>query len=415
MKPDRRAALPFILITVFLDVLGIGVVIPVLPVLVGEFTKSRDLQSYWYGALVASYGVMQFLSAPLLGALSDRFGRRPVLLVSIFGLGCNWLLQGLAGSVWVLLVARLVGGVTGASFSVASAYIADVTSPEQRSKSFGLLGAVFGLGFICGPMIGGLLGSYNLRLPFFVAASLSLLNWLYGFFVLPESHPRKKRSRFSIAKANPFTALAALSRIRGVGGLIGVYTLTVLAQGILQTTWVLYTGFRFGWGPRENGISLFVVGVAAAIAQGGLLGALLKRIGEERTTVLGLASAAVAFVLYGLAQHGWMMYVIILANLLGFTAGPALQGIVSKAVDPSRQGVTMGTLNAISSITIVVAPLIGTSLLARVGNLSRTDWRVGVSFFLSAALQTVALVNALRHFRASGSLAAQIPAMRQKS
>ncbi|MGA8657276.1 MAG: TCR/Tet family MFS transporter [Chthoniobacterales bacterium] len=415
MKPDRRAALPFILITVFLDVLGIGVVIPILPVLVGEFTKSRDLQSYWYGALVASYGVMQFLSAPLLGALSDRFGRRPVLLVSIFGLGCNWLLQGLARSVWVLLAARLVGGVTGASFSVASAYIADVTSPEQRSKSFGLLGAVFGLGFICGPMIGGLLGSYNLRLPFFVAASLSLLNWLYGFFVLPESHPREKRSRFSIAKANPFTALAALSKIRGVGGLIGVYTLTVLAQGILQTTWVLYTGFRFGWGPRENGISLFVVGVAAAIAQGGLLGALLKRIGEERTTVLGLASAAIAFVLYGLAQHGWMMYVIILANLLGFTAGPALQGIVSKAVDPSRQGVTMGTLNAISSITIVVAPLIGTSLLARVGNLSRTDWRVGVSFFLSAALQTVALVNALRHFRANGSLAAQIPAMRQKS
>jgi DHA1 family tetracycline resistance protein-like MFS transporter len=264
-------------------------------------------------------------------------------------------------------------------------------------------------------MIGGLLGSYNLRLPFFVAASLSLLNWLYGFFVLPESHPREKRSRFSVAKANPFTALAALSKIRGVGGLIGVYTLTVLAQGILQTTWVLYTGFRFGWGPRENGISLFVVGVAAAIAQGGLLGALLKRIGEERTTVLGLASAAIAFVLYGLAQHGWMMYVIILANLLGFTAGPALQGIVSKAVDPSRQGVTMGTLNAVSSITIVVAPLIGTSLLARVGNLSRTDWRVGVSFFLSAALQTVALVNALRHFRANGSAAAQIPAMRQKS
>jgi DHA1 family tetracycline resistance protein-like MFS transporter len=399
MKPDRRAGMRFILFAVFMDVLGIGVIIPVLPSLVGEFTSSRDLQSYWYGALAATYGTMQFFCAPLLGALSDRFGRRPVLLVSIFGLGVDFLLTALAPSLWVLLVARVIGGATGASFSVANAYAADVSSAEERSKSFGLLGAVFGLGFIIGPMVGGLLGAYDLRLPFFAAAGLSVINWMYGFFVLPESHPRSERSTFDIAKANPFSALLALVQLRGVGGLIGVYALTVLAQFILQTTWVLYTEFRFGWGPRENGFALFVVGVVAALVQGGLLGILLKRVGEVRTTLLGMTSGAIAYLLYGLAQQGWMMYAVIAVNLLGFAVAPALQGIVSKAVDPRKQGVTMGSLNAINSIMIVVAPLIGTSLLAQVSHLPRTDWRVGSTFFLCAVLQVCAIALAYRHFR----------------
>jgi MFS transporter, DHA1 family, tetracycline resistance protein len=408
MRKDRRAGIPFILITVFLDMLGIGLVIPVLPSLVGTLTTGRELQSYWYGALLASYGITQFLGAPLLGALSDRFGRRPVLLASIFGLGLNFLLTAVSPWLWLLLVSRLIGGATGASFSVASAYIADVTTPEQRSKSFGILGAVFGLGFVCGPMLGGLLGSYNLRLPYFVSASLSLLNWLYGFFVLPESHPRDQRAAFSIAKANPFSSLAALSRLRGVGGLISVYALTMLAQLIVQSTWVLYTNFRFEWGPRENGISLFVVGVASALAQGWLLGRLLKRFGELSTALFGLTSGFLAYVFYGAATEGWMMYAIIIANLLGFTAGPALQGIVSKSVDAHKQGVTMGSLTAISSIMGVVGPLTGAPLLAFVGHLHPRDWRVGITFFLCAFLQAIALVQAIRHFRKSAVQAAEI-------
>jgi len=408
MRKDRRAGIPFILITVFLDMLGIGLVIPVLPSLVGTLTTGRELQSYWYGALLASYGITQFLGAPLLGALSDRFGRRPVLLASIFGLGLNFLLTAVSPWLWLLLVSRLMGGATGASFSVASAYIADVTTPEQRSKSFGILGAVFGLGFVCGPMLGGLLGSYNLRLPYFVSASLSLLNWLYGFFVLPESHPRDHRAPFSMAKANPFSSLAALSRLRGVGGLISVYALTVLAQFIVQSTWVLYTNFRFEWGPRENGISLFAVGGASALAQGWLLGRLLKRFGELRTALFGLSSGFLAYVLYGAATEGWMMYAIIVANLLGFTAGPALQGIVSKSVDAHKQGVTMGSLTAINGIMGVIGPLTSAPLLAFVGHLHPRDWRAGITFFLCAFLQAIALVQAMRHFRKTTVQTAEI-------
>jgi MFS transporter, DHA1 family, tetracycline resistance protein len=401
MKNHRQAGLPFILVTVFLDMLGIGLVIPVLPSLVGTLTTGRDLQSYWYGALLASYGITQFLGAPLLGALSDCFGRRPVILISIFGLGLNFLLTAISPWLWLLLVSRLISGATGASFSVASAYIADITAPEQRSKSFGMLGAVSGLGFVCGPMLGGLLGSFSLRLPYFVSASLSLLNWLYGFFVLPESNPRDRRAPFSIAKANPLSALAALSRLHGVGSLISIYTLTILAQFIVQSTWVLYTNFRFGWGPAENGISLFVFGMASALAQGCLLGPLLKRLGELRIALFGLTSSVLANVLYGAAVQGWMMYAIIFANLLGFTAGPAFQGIVSKSVGAHKQGITMGSLTAINSIMGVVGPLAGTPLLALVGHLPPTDWRVGITFFLCALLQTIALVQALRYFQKS--------------
>jgi MFS transporter, DHA1 family, tetracycline resistance protein len=310
----------------------------------------------------------------------------------------NFLLTAVSPWLWLLLVSRLIGGATGASFSVASAYIADVTTPEQRSKSFGILGAVFGLGFVCGPMLGGLLGSYSLRLPYFVSASLSLCNWLYGFFVLPESHPRDQRAPFSIAKANPFSSLATLSRLRGVGGLISIYALTTLSQSIVQSTWVLYASFRFDWGPRENGISLFVVGVAAALAQGWLLGRLLKRFGELRTALLGLASGFLAYVFYGAATAGWMMYAIIIANLLGFTAGPALQGIVSKSVDANKQGVTMGSLTAISSIMGVIGPLTSAPLLAFVGHLNPRDWRAGATFYLCAILQAIALALAIRHF-----------------
>ncbi|MFZ0504891.1 MAG: TCR/Tet family MFS transporter [Chthoniobacterales bacterium] len=395
----RKAGLPFILATVFLDMLGFGIVIPVLPALVSSMTADKPAQAYWYGALLASYGLAQFFSAPLLGAISDRFGRRSVLLISIFGLGLNFLITAISPWLWLLLVSRLIGGASGASYTVAGAYIADVTTPENRSRSFGLMGAVFGLGFICGPMIGGLLAANNLRLPYFAAAVLALLNWLNGYFILPESLSKERRTAIDFKKVNPFSAILALTQVRGIGSLVLVYIFSVFGQFMLQTTWVLYTSFRFGWGPQANGISLFVVGIASTIAQAGLLGVLLKRFGDTRTALAGMASSSVAYVLYGLAFQGWMMYAIILINVLGFVINPALQGIVSKAVDPRHQGIMLGSLNSISSIMGVIAPLVGAPLLAQVSGLQATDFRVGIVFFVAALAQGTAFVQAYFHFR----------------
>jgi len=390
--------MPFIFVVVFIDVLGIGIALPVLPLLVGEFTGSRELQSYWYGALVIVYGVMQFFCAPLLGALSDRFGRRPLLLWSLLGLGTHFLLLALAPSLLWMFVARVLGGTAGASFTVANAYASDVTAAENRAAAFGVIGAAFGLGFIFGPMIGGLLGAESLRLPFYAAASLSLVNAAYGYFIVPESLPRDRRTAFSIKRANPVAALLALARHREIGSLVAVFALAVLAQLILQFTWVLFTHFRFGWGPRENGFSLFLVGLVATVVQGAFLKRLLGRFGEVRLALTGLAVGTVAYLLYGLAQHGWMMYAIIVGNFLSFAVGPALQGVVSNAVSASEQGVTLGALNSVQSIMFVVAPSIGTPLLAQVAQLPPSDWRVGATFFVSAVLQALALLLARRHF-----------------
>jgi MFS transporter, DHA1 family, tetracycline resistance protein len=244
-----------------------------------------------------------------------------------------------------------------------------------------------------------LLAANNLRLPYFAAAVLALLNWLNGYFILPESLPKDRRTAIDFKKVNPFSAIIALTQVRGIGNLVLVYIFSVFGQFLLQTTWVLYTSFRFGWGPQENGTSLFVVGIVSAVVQAGLLGMLLKRLGDTRTALAGMASSAVSYVLYGLAFQGWMMYAIILVNMLGFVINPALQGIVSKAVDTRHQGITLGSLNSISSIMGVIAPLVGTPLLAQVSGLPATDWRVGTVFFLAALAQGIAFVQAYFHFR----------------
>jgi len=407
MQPRRRAGLSFILVTVFLDTLGFGIVIPVLPALVATMTPDKQSQAHWYGLLLGSYGFAQFFSAPLLGAISDRYGRRTVLLVSIFGLGLNFLITAVSPWLWLLLLSRLIGGASGASFTVAGAYTADITPGDERSRSFGLLGAIFGLGFICGPILGGLLSTGGLRLPYFAAAGFSLLNWVYGFFVLPESLPSDRRSAIDFTKANPFSALIALSKVQGVGSLVRVYILTAFPQLILQTTWVLYTTFRYGWGPRENGFSLFVVGIASAVGQAVLLRFLLRKLGDVKTALLGLASSSIAYVLYGLATQGWMIYAIILANLCGFVAGPALQGIVSKTVDSRHQGITLGSLNSINSIMGVIAPLAAAPILAAVSRLDPGDWRAGATFFVAAIAQLLALGQAYLHFRSRGLIRAE--------
>jgi DHA1 family tetracycline resistance protein-like MFS transporter len=395
----RKPAIGFILVTVLIDVMGIGLLLPVLPSLVGEFTASRDAQTYWYGALMFTFGCAQFLCAPLLGALSDRYGRRPVLLAAITGLGTMFYLSAVVTSLPALLATRVLGGALAANFSVANAYVADITAPEHRAASFGKIGAAFGIGFIVGPALGGVLGGFDIRWPFYVAAALSFLNALYGAFVVPESLPAERRRPVAWTRANPFVALAGLARLRAVGVLVAVIALVNLAQFILHGTWVLFTGFRFGWGPTENGMSLFVVGLGAALIQGVLLGRLLQRHGERRIIIAGVTSGLIAFTLYGLAAYGWMMYAIIAANLLAFAVAPALNATVSKAADPREQGLAMGALSSLASLMAVIAPLLGAPLLAEVSHLPSGDWRIGAPFFLSAALQVVALMLAVWHFR----------------
>jgi DHA1 family tetracycline resistance protein-like MFS transporter len=398
----RKPALPFILITVVIDVMGFGLLLPVLPALVGEFTGSRDAQTYWYGAMIIAFGLTQFVCAPILGALSDRYGRRPVLLLSIAGLGTMFLLSALVNSVQALVALRIFGGALAANFAVANAYVADITTPENRAKSFGMIGAAFGIGYVVGPMVGGLLGSIDVRLPFYFAAGLSVVNLLYGWLVLPESLPpraRNERAPFDFRRLNPVSSLAGLTRLRAVGVLVAVIALANLAQFILHTTWVLYTTFRFGWGPRETGLSLFVVGLTAAMVQGGLLGWLLRSFGERRLVLAGLASGTLAYLAYGFTTVGWMMYAIIFANLLAFAIGPALHAIVSKAADPKEQGLAMGSLSSMNSLLAATAPLLGTPLLAEASHLPAGDWRIGAPFFLSAALSATAFLLAVLHFR----------------
>jgi DHA1 family tetracycline resistance protein-like MFS transporter len=396
---QETAAMPFIMLTVLIDMVSIGLIIPVLAPLVGTFTGSQTDQAFWYGMVSLAFGVANFFGSPVLGAASDHFGRRPVLLLSTFGLGFAYLVTATTSSLVVLLLSRIVSGATAASFSVANAYVADITPPERRGQSFGVIGDAFGIGFIIGPLLGGQLAHIDLRLPFLVAAAMSLLNWCYGFFLLPESLPVDRRQPLSWQRANPLGALLHLSRLRGAGGPIAVFALSMLAQWILQCTWVLYTTFRFGWHPNQNGFALFVVGVSAFVTQGVLLGRLIRRFGEPRLALLGLASSTLAFIGYGLATAGWVMYLLILANMLSFTIAPALQAIISRAADPRDQGFTQGSLSAIQSLCTVAAPLIGPPLLAQVSHLPAHDWRIGITFFVSAACQGLALVLAWRLFR----------------
>ncbi|MGZ8321314.1 MAG: TCR/Tet family MFS transporter [Telluria sp.] len=395
----RPPNLNFVLVSIFIDMLGIGLIVPVMPLLVGEFVKARDEQALWFGVLTMVFGLMQFIFMPALGALSDRVGRRPVLLYSIAGMCINFLVTAWAPSLAWLFIARIVGGMSSASMSVASAYASDITTHENRAKSFGKIGATFGLGFICGPMLGGLLGDISLHLPFYVAAALSAANLVYGYLAVPESLPISQRSPLSAARLNPFTSLRKLLGRTEIRGLNHVYALMVFAQITLQSTWVLYTTFRFGWTPRENGIALFCVGMAAAVVQAGLLGMLIRRFGEVRLALIGLASAFITFILYGLATEGWMMYVFILTNLLGFAAGPALQGIISKASPANEQGELMGSLQSISSLAVIVMPIAGTAILGMTSSLPPQDWRAGTTFFACAALQAGALVLAWRYFK----------------
>jgi DHA1 family tetracycline resistance protein-like MFS transporter len=322
-----------------------------------------------------------------------------VLLLGFFGLAISFFGTALATAIWMLIVVRVLSGSMQATALVANAYVADITPPPDRARRFGLIGAMFGLGFILGPVMGGLLGAIDLRLPFFAAGSLSLVNLLYGWFVLPESLPAASRRAFDWRAAfNPITALTELGRLGGIGRLVAVIACSALAQFMLYTTWVLDATFKFGWGPKENGWSLFAVGVMSALVQGVLLGRLLKRFSPQRLAIAGLVSSTLAYIGWGAATEGWMMFAVIGCNVLGFTVAASMQSIVSGAADASIQGRTMGAVSGLQSLMAVVAPLIGAPLLGIVSHLPRGDWRLGAPFYFCALVQAIALGLAWTHF-----------------
>ena len=394
-------ALVFILITVFIDVLGIGIIIPILPELIKEFSGgSTAAAGRWFGVLAATYAVTQFVFAPILGALSDRVGRRPVILISLLGLGIDYIIMGLAPSMGWLFVGRLVAGVMGASITTANAYIADVSEPELRARNFGFVGVAFGLGFIFGPAVGGLLGGIDLRLPFFASAGLALVNFLYGIFVLPESLPPEKRDAFSWRKANPVGSILVLRSYPLVSGLAVSFVFIVLAQRGLETVWVLYTGHKFGWDELANGLSLALVGLMAAIVQGGLVQPVIKRIGERRAVLRGIVLAVITYLGYGLATAGWMLIAFIIFGSIGGVAGPALQSLVAGSVEPQDQGKVQGGLQSLMSLTSILSPLIFTAGLFSYFTSPAAPFQLpGAPFLLGAAMYATAFVIVFRLFR----------------
>lgn len=402
----RKAAMSFILIAVLIDMVSIGLIIPVLPPLVGTFTQSETEHTLAQLAVAFAFGIANFFGSPILGGLSDRFGRRKVMLIGFSGLALSFFVTAMADALWMLVVVRLFSGAMQANAAVANAYVADITPPAERAKRFGLLGAAFGMGFILGPVMGGLLGSIDLHLPFYVAGTLALLNWLYGFFVLPESLAPEHRRPFQWRKANPFAALGRLRGLSGVGPLIYVIAFSGLAQLVIQTSWVLYNQHKFGWGPRENGLSLFVVGLMSVLVQGVLLQPLLRWLGVRKLVLFGLISSIATNIVWGLSTESWMMVAIIFLNVAGVAAAPAMQSLISNAADARTQGETMGAVAAINSLMAVISPICGLGLMALVAELPKTDWRLGAPFYLCALLQLTSLCFAWRHFHTDPPAAA---------
>ena len=398
-RRERTAAMPFIMLTTLIDMMAIGLIVPVLPALVGSLTGSQADQAFWYGAVTFAFSLANFFSSPILGALSDRHGRRPVLLIGFCGLALSFFATALATAVWMLIAVRLVSGAMQSNLAIANAYVADITAPEERARRFGMLGAMFGVGFILGPVMGGLLGAISLQLPFFAAGSLALLNFLYGYFVLPESLPEARRRRFNLKAANPVASLRGLAQTKGAGLLVAVVACSGLAQFVLYTSWVLYTTFKFGWGPLENGWSLAAVGVVSAIVQGLLLGRLLKRFRPQRLAVFGLVSSTLAYAMWGAASQGWMMFAVIFVNLLGATVTATIQSIISGAASARNQGQALGAVSGLNSLMAVLAPLFSAPLLAMVSHLPKGDWRIGAPLYFCAMLQATALTLAIAHFR----------------
>jgi len=390
-----RAAFTFILIMVALDFLAFGLIVPVLPDLIrsfegGDFARASAITGYFGFA----WNAMQFIFSPLLGAWSDRFGRRPVMLISCFGLSIDYVFMALAPSLRWLFVGRIISGITASNVATGFAYITDVTPPEERSKKFGLVSAAFGLGFVIGPAVGGYLGNINLRFPFWAAAALSLANALYGFFILPESLLPERRSKSAWHMANPLGSMNLFRSHRELAGLAIVMTLYYLAHQSLQAVYVLYTEYRYAWNQRDIGFSLAVVGVSAAVVSGVLVGPFVKRFGERRSLLSGLFFGVLGFAGFALASRGWMMLAVIPFIALWGIAAPAAQSLMSRHVDPSSQGKLQGTINSLRAITGMAGPILFTQVFALAISPRSGFHLPGAPYFLASVLLFSSLMMA---------------------
>jgi DHA1 family tetracycline resistance protein-like MFS transporter len=381
-----RSALVFIFLTMLIDTIGLGVIIPVSPGIIAQLTHEPiSGAARWGGWLFFAYALMQFLCAPVIGGLSDRFGRRPVLILSLLMLGLDYLITGLAPTIAWLFIGRILSGMAGASYSTVNAYIADISPPEKRAANFGLVGAAFGLGFILGPALGGFVGEhFGLRAPFFVAAGLSVANALFGFFVLKESLPHERRRKFEWRRANPLGALKALSRYPTLTLLFAMLVLGQLAHDSLPTTWSYYTMLKFGWGPGDVGLSLVAIGVLTALSFAILPRVLVPRIGQANCVYLGLACGALAYAGYAISTQVWMFYAWMIVFAFGGVANPAMTAILSEQVGPDQQGELQGVIASITSLTSVGAPLLMTSLLAWFSGPQAPVYFPGAAFMAAA-------------------------------
>ncbi len=400
MMKNKKAALGFIFVTLLLDVIGFGIIIPVFPKLITELIHGSISDAALYGGwLMFSFSVAQFLFAPILGNLSDQYGRRKILLISLFGFGVDYIILALSPTITWLFIGRILAGITGASFTTASAYIADISEPEKRAQNFGMIGAAFGLGFIIGPVLGGVLGQFGSRVPFYAAAGLTFLNWLYGFFILPESLDEEHRRKFDWKRANPFGSLSQVKKYPLAAGLIGSLVFVYLAAHAVQSTWTFFTMEQFAWNEAMVGYSLGAVGLLVAIVQGGLIRIITPKIGQKNSVYLGMLLYALGFILFAFANQGWMMFAILIPYCLGGIAGPALQGIISNQVPANEQGELQGILTSMMSATSIVGPPMMANIFHYFTSPEAPVYFPGAAFLLGCILTLVSLFFAARSLK----------------
>ena len=393
MQTSRKAAIGFIFITLLIDMMGWGLIIPVMAHLISQLKGIPVNEASPYGAyLVGVFAAMQFLFAPLMGNLSDKYGRRPVLLFSLFGFGIDYIILALAPAYGWLFIGRVIAGITGASFTTATAYIADVSQDETtRAKNFGMIGAAFGLGFILGPALGGLLSTWGIRAPFYAAAALCLLNCLYGYFFLPESLSKENRRPFEWKRANPLGSLKFLTTHPEIGGLAFSFFLIYLGAQSVQGNWNFFTNYRFHWSDKTVGISLAVVGVLVGGVQAGLTRVINPRIGNEKSIYLGLSFYTLGLILFAFATQGWMMFAFLIPYCLGGICGPSMQSVISGHVPPNHQGELQGALTSLMSLTTVIGPLLMNSTFAYFTSNKAPFYFPGIHFLIGAVCMLLSI------------------------
>lgn len=397
MASSKNAAVGFIFITLLIDVIGFGIIIPVMPGLISRLNNVDVSTAAKYGSyLMVAYAATQFICAPILGNLSDKYGRRPVLLFSLFGFGIDYIFMALAPTYAWLFIGRIIAGITGSSFTTAAAYIADISNADNRAKNFGMIGAAFGLGFIIGPLMGGVVSQFGERVPFYVAAALVLLNWGYGFFVLPESLKPANRREFNWKRANPVGSLLQLMKYPAVMPLIISILLLYIAAHAIMSNWSYFTIHRFSWSEGMVGISLAVVGVLVALVQAGLTRIINPKIGSEKSLYYGLALYAVGMLLFGLADQSWMMFVFLVPYCLGGIAQPALQAVMAGKVPPNAQGELQGAITSTMSLAAIIGPFVMNNLFFYFTHSEAPIYLPGAPFFLGAVLMSTSFVIAYK-------------------